>query len=108
VQRYPIRASHRKELTAARLDELCRTHFGSATTEGNAIVASYGAIVRLKVWVEAKELAVDLTMNPKVDVTVAAETVRRYNRFLEESTGFTSKERAKKLRKSAASPDAGD
>jgi len=40
-------------------------------------------------------------MNPKVPNDVAAETVRRYNRFLETLTGYTAKERAKKSQKAA-------
>jgi hypothetical protein len=51
---------------------------------------------------------VDVTMNPKVPVEVAAETVSRYNRFLEETCGYTTKERAKRLKKSATSPTPGE
>ncbi|MGI0068558.1 MAG: DUF5611 family protein [Thermoplasmata archaeon] len=44
-------------------------------------------------------------MDPKVDVEIAAETVRRYNLFLERATGYSAKERAKKLRKSAGASE---
>ncbi len=47
-------------------------------------------------------------MNPKVTEEVARETIARYNRFLEETTGYSSKERAKRLRKSATSPAPGE
>ncbi len=40
-------------------------------------------------------------MDPKVPEEVARETIRRYNAFLEDATGFTAKERAKRLKKSA-------
>jgi len=102
VQRYPVRATHRKGLTLPALEEVCRTCFGSARAEGDAVVASYGAISSLSVRVAGRELAVDLTMNPRVPEEVARETIRRYNQFLESATGFSSKERAKRLRKSAA------
>jgi len=39
--------------------------------------------------------------NPRVDEAVARESIARYNRFLEEVTGYSSKERARRLRKSA-------
>lgn len=107
MQLYPVRASHKAQLTVARLSELCQSCFGSADADGSAVTASWGALARLRVWPEKKGLAVDVTMDPKVDVTVAAETVRRYNRFLEEATGFSSKERAKRLRKSASAPSDG-
>ena len=107
MQRYPVRSNHRANLKAEALESLCRTHFDSAQREDAAVIASYGAIAHLKVWADGRELALDVTMNPKVDPPVAAETIRRYNRFLEETTGFTSKERARRLKKSASagSPD---
>ncbi len=46
-------------------------------------------------------------MNPKVPEEVARETIARYNRFLEEATGFSAKERAKRLRKSATAAPTG-
>jgi hypothetical protein len=46
-------------------------------------------------------------MNPKVPEEVARETIARYNRFLEETCGYSSKERAKRLKKASAAADAG-
>ncbi len=102
MQKYPVRASHRAGLDRDRLEALLTEHFGSAARDGEKVRSSFGALVALVVWPDAKELAVEVTMNPKVDTQVAAETVRRYNRFLEAATGFTTKERASRLRKSAA------
>lgn len=62
---------------------------------------SYGALAGMKVWADGKELAVEVTMNPKVEEAVAQETIRRYNRFLEDVTGYSAKERASRLRKAA-------
>jgi hypothetical protein len=101
VQKYPVRPSHRANLAIDRLEEICRTDFGSAEKAEGRVRARFGAISSLAAWGEGRELAVELTMDPKVDPTVAGETIRRYNRFLEEATGYTSKERAKRLRKSA-------
>lgn len=107
MQLYPVRTSHKALLTLPHLSELCQRCFDSAQPDGDAVTASWGAIAHLRVWPEKKGLAVDVTMDPKVDVGVAGETVRRYNRFLEEATGFSSKERAKRLRKSASAPSDG-
>lgn len=107
MQRYPVRTTHRAQLTTPQLAELCRSIFEHAEVDEVEVVVKWGAIARLRTWPEKKELAVDITMDPKVDVTVAAETVRRYNRFLEGATGFSAKERAKRLRKSAGTSDAG-
>ncbi len=62
---------------------------------------AFGAIERLVARPVGAELEVDMRMNPKVPDEVAAETIRRYNAFLEAVTGYTAKERASRLRKSA-------
>jgi len=107
VQAYPVRASHRKNLATGPLEELLRTHFGAASRDGESGVASFGAIARIVASARGRELGIEVTMTPKVPEGVAAETIARYNRFLEAATGFTSKERARRLRKSAAATPEG-
>jgi hypothetical protein len=106
VQKYPMRASARSELDLERLETLCRTHFDDARRDGEAVVSRYGAIEEIRAWPSGKELAVDMRMNAKVDEAVARETIRRYNQFLEDATGFSAKERAKRLRKSGGASGA--
>jgi hypothetical protein len=101
VQKYPVRTSHRAHLNPTDLERIVRTHFSSGELTGDAVAASFGAIERLVVRPEGRELAVEVTMNPKVPEEVARDTIARYNRFLEEATGYSSKERARRLRKSA-------
>ena len=96
-----MRASQRKLLSAASLETICQECFGSAAIEGDSVRTEYGAITRLVARPAGAVLSIDLTMNPKVPEDVARETIRRYNQFLESATGFSSKERAKRLRKSA-------
>jgi len=105
VQNYPVRASERANLNPQALERILRTHFDSATIEGEAVSATYGAIERLTARAQGRELGVELRMNPKVPDDVARETIARYNRFLEEATGYSAKERAKRLRKSATAGD---
>lgn len=107
MQNYPVRASLRRNLAVPPLEEILRSCFGTAQVEGDAVIASYGAISRLSVRPAGRELSVDLTMNPKVPEDVARETIRRYNRFLEVATGYSAKERGKRLRKSVGEPTAG-
>lgn len=101
MQNYPVRTSHRGNLTPAVLAHLLQSHFDSSELRGDGAAASYGAIARIFVRPSGRELNVDVSMNPKVPEDVARETIARYNRFLEEATGFNAKERAKRLRKSA-------
>jgi hypothetical protein len=107
VQRYPVRANHRSNLRPDALGRILTECFGTAQVDGDSASAAFGAIVRLSARSDRKELAVEVTMNPKVPDEVARDTIARYNRFLEATTGFNSKERAKRLRKSAAEAPAG-
>ncbi len=101
MQRYPIRTSHRSQLTAEVLQQKLAAEFDSAQIEAGVATAHYGALERISARAEGRELEIDVTMNPRVPEEVARETIARYNRFLEAATGYSSKERAKRLRKSA-------
>ncbi len=103
MQQYPVKSRNHPPLTPERIEAVSRELFEQVSRNGAQVQAAYGAIAQLRSWVEGKELAVDLTMNPKVEPTIQGETIRRYNRFLEELTGFSAKERAKRMRKSAGS-----
>ena len=107
MQVYPVRATQRKNLTLPILEQVLKECFGEAHVEGDSVVSSYGAISRIAVRPAGRDLSVDPTMNPKVPEEVARETIRRYNEFLETATGFSSKERAKRLRKTAGEGGAG-
>ncbi len=107
MQKYPVRPTHRKNLAAAALADLARAHFDAAEVDGPTVTARWGAIDRLVVRGDGRELAVELVMNPKVPEAVAVETIARYNRFLEASTGYGAKERARRLRKTASGSSGG-
>ncbi len=102
-----MRPSHRRNLDLEPLAAIARAHFEHVAADDAAVTARWGAIERLVARPEGRTLAVDLAMNPKVPEAVAAETIARYNRFLEDATGYGAKERARRLRKSAtAAPGA--
>jgi hypothetical protein len=101
LQRYPVRASHRTNLKPEALELATKTHFGEATREGEDVTGRFGAISRLLVRGAGRELLVELTMDPKVPEETARETIARYNRFLEDVTGYSSKERGRRLKKIA-------
>ena len=108
MQNYPVRASHRGNLAPEALGRIAREHFESVTVTSEDVAASFGAISRIVARASGRELAIEVTMNPKVPEETARETIARYNRFLEEVTGYSAKERAKRLRKSAGAPGSGE
>lgn len=101
MQTYPVRTTHRKNLELLTLGAIAQKHFPSVEVGAGDVRASFGAIEQLIVRAEGRALGIEVRMNPRVDNAVAAETIARYNRFLEELTGYTAKERARRLRKSA-------
>jgi hypothetical protein len=101
VQSYPVRTSHRKNLDPEAIGAIARRHFDSVRVGGTEVEASYGAIEHLTARPEGRALGIEVRMNPRVEETVARETIGRYNRFLEEITGFSARERARRLRKPA-------
>ncbi len=107
MQNYPVRSTHRGNLSLPAIERIARVHFQVVTVEAGAVTVSDGAIERLTVKPEGRTLQVEVRSNPKVGNDVAAATVAKYNRFLEETTGFTAKERARRLRKSAGEAPAG-
>ena len=95
-----MRPSHRRNLEPAALGDIARAHFDDVAVDPTGVTARWGAVERMHARGDGRDLAVDLTMNPKVPETVAAETIARYNRFLEQATGYGAKQRARRLRKS--------
>lgn len=99
---YPVKPANRSRLDPESLEAVAREAFGNAERSEQGVRARFGALRNLSARAVAKQLEVEVDMDSKVDAAVAAETVRRYNRFLESATGYTSKERAKRMRKSVA------
>ncbi len=95
-----MRVSHRANLRPEALEEIARSAFGSAARDGSTVSARFGALESLTVSADGKELRLEVVMNPKVADEIARETIARYNRFLQEATGYSAKERAKRARKS--------
>lgn len=85
--------------TKERLEEQLSLHFGEFEKDGEVYVVRYGAIEELRLWFDGKLLCVESKTNPKVDPETASQTLRTYNRFLEELTGYTAKERQKMMKK---------
>ncbi len=101
---YPVSRKALPTLTPAALQALLSESFGSARAEPDGMHATFGALKDLSVAVRGKGLEVRTVMDPTVPPEVQSETIQRYNRFLERTTGFTAKERAKRLKGQAGHP----
>lgn len=97
MQTYPIRRGHYKNIEGVRLKDIMETTFGPAREEGGKFVAAFGALERITAWADKTALYVDTATNPKVDNDTAVRTREAWNTFLERATGFTAKQRQKKV-----------
>ncbi len=80
-----------------RLEELLKKFFGKFKKEGDEYVVSYKAIEEMRLKIVNRKLIVESRTNANVDDRTALETIKTYNRFLDELTGYTAKERKKHL-----------
>ncbi|MEM0203894.1 MAG: DUF5611 family protein [Archaeoglobaceae archaeon] len=91
------------QATQHRVEEMLRKHFESFEKDGDFyVVRNFGAIEELRAKLDGKVLLVE-TKTRLVDDETALKTIKTYNRFLEELTGYTAKERQKMLRKEVES-----
>ncbi len=85
--------------TQERLEEMIVKHFGEFEKDGDVYIVRFGAIEELRLWLKDKKLYAESKTNPNVSEDVAVKTIKTYNKFLEELTGYTAKERQKLLKK---------
>ena len=97
MQKYDVKKGLESNIEIARLKQLVAEAFGGSAEDQEKVTASFGALSKLTAWPEGKSLCVEAQMKTDVPNDVAAETIRRYNAFLEKATGFNSKERKKRL-----------
>lgn len=97
-----IKRGHWRVVDGDGLKGLMEEHFETSVSvdDDGWHMVEYGGLKPLKVKMHSKsELEVITISNPDVDDAVARESIRRYNQFLMAATGFSSKERSKRLQK---------
>ena len=93
---YTFKRGHKKTLEEIKV--IMKDLFGDVDERDNHLIASFGALEKIEVWMENGKLAVE-TASKKVESSLAQETLRRWNDFLFRVTGYTAKERKKKMTK---------
>ena len=99
MQEYQIKRGYTKTLAELMIQGL-RDQFETepAVTEDGRYAIAYGALLRLEVRMGAggKTLIVDTEANKDADDETIIDTNRRFRSYLQQVTGYTAKERAKK------------
>lgn len=67
--------------------------------ENGKLTLAYGAFNRLSVSIENKKLHVDSESNKEIKDNEVLDTNKRFRIFLEETTGYSAKERLKQAKK---------
>ena len=102
MQEYTIKRGFTKLLAMNMVDKLTE-HFGcEPVQDGDVYRVSYGALEKLEVslGLEGKTLRVSTVSKKGIDDDeVILDTNRRFRKYLEEVTGYTTKERTKKAKK---------
>jgi hypothetical protein len=99
---YDIRKGHAAKIEGDGLKNLMIEVYGSAREQDCFVVSSCGAMTMLKAKMLTKNaLEVSIETDKSAAPDVHMDTVKKWNIFLERATGFTSKERSKRLQKKA-------
>jgi len=99
---YDIKKGNYSNLEGDGLRNMMEAAFGSAKMDGDACVSAYGAMTKIEVKLKGKtSLDINTVTDKDASPDVAAETIKKWNEFLQQVTGFTSKERRNRLQKKA-------
>jgi hypothetical protein len=99
---YEVKKGHYAQIEGEGLKNIMNETLGKVTESDGKLVSSYGAITKLEVTVKGKNaIEVVSVTNKEAPLDVQADTIKHWNMFLEAVTGFTSKERSKRLQKKA-------
>ena len=100
MQEYPIKRGLTKDLDARVVTELKDCFGVDPVKAGNAHRIAYGALRRLDVTVGKgeKSVIIDTESDMKVSDEVILDTNKRFRRYLDAITGFSTKERVKRAK----------
>ena len=100
MQEYPIKRGLTKDLESRIVAEM-KSGFGAEPTRaGKAYRISFGAIKRLDATISAdgKSVIIDTESDISSSDEVIIDTNKRFRRFLDAVTGFSTKERVKRAK----------
>ena len=99
---YDIKKGNYGNLEGDGLKNMMEAAFGPVSKEGETLVTSFGAMTRIEVTVKSKtSMDISTVTDKTASPDVAADTIKKWNEFLERVTGFSSKERRSRLQKKA-------
>lgn len=103
MHEYEVRRGQHDNVKVDNLKESMKGIFGDVQDRDGKLFVSYGGLKELWAWPgeKKKSLCVETKMDPTVDNDTAQRTIKAYNTFLEQVTGYNAKERGKRAQKAA-------
>jgi hypothetical protein len=101
MQEFQVKRGHTKDL-AAEVEKAFSACFGARPEKkGGTYAISFGALSVMEVTIgeDGKAVTVNTVSRKDADEATILDTNRRFRRFLDQVTGFTSKERVKRAKK---------
>ena len=102
---FDIKRGFYEKIEGAKLGAMMESVFGNVKEEDGRYVSSYGAMARIEAKVLSKTQMGLLTVNIDDIRSLSDEQIldskRMLNKFLEQSTGFTAKQRMDRAKKKA-------
>jgi len=101
MEKLDIKRGNYSKIEGDKLFELMKEIFGNCSMDGDWLISEYGAMKPIKIKVLNKnEIAMEI-ITVEIPEDQVLDTMRKRNAFLEKATGFTSKERLKRLKDKA-------
>ncbi len=94
---YDFKRGHKKSIDD--IEEIMKDMFENVRRDGDRLFAEYKGLKSIEVWLEGKKMAAE-TDARDVSNEDAMDTLKKWNDFLFRVTGYTTKERKKKMSKS--------
>ena len=100
MQEYPVKRGLTKDLTERMTAELKKCFGAEPTENAGTYRISYGALKRLDVKAGAgnKTVIIDTESNMNVSDEIILDTNKRFRKYLDAVTGFSTKERVKRAK----------
>lgn len=103
MQTYPVKRGHAKKTD---LKEVMEEAFGDVDESDDWLTASFAAFRSIKAQYEGlSKLHVDTDQETDVDMETGQKTIKAWNAFLNRATGYSAKERGKKMKEAAKKTD---
>ncbi len=98
MQAYKLKRGYSPDIE--RIENVLAEKFGTKVeNKDGKLFTSYGILTEIHVWIEEKKMCVDTVAKTDGSDDEIIDTNKRFRQFLDEATGYTSKQRVQNAKK---------